>query len=209
LRERTFARALEDSALRAGHIPRLPFTRREAAAAVDVGAKGETLAALDFAANWGAATGGTLGQYRIVHFASHGLLDALHPELSGIMLSLVDVRGRPQPGFLGLTDVYDLKLPAELVVLSGCQTGLGRQVRGEGLLGLTRGFMYAGAARVVSSLWKVDDRATAELMVRFYRALRTRAPAAALRAAQASMAQEPRWREPYYWAGFTLQGEWR
>jgi CHAT domain-containing protein len=211
-RERAFERALEDTALRSGHIPRLPFTRREAAAAVGLEPRSQTLAALDFAASWRAATSGALAQYRIVHFASHGLLDAQHPELSGIVLSLVDESGRSQPGFLGLTDVYDLKLPAELVVLSGCQTGLGRQVRGEGLLGLTRGFMYAGAARVVSSLWKVDDRATAELMTRFYGALRGKRklpPAAALRSAQASMAADARWRAPYYWAGFTLQGEWR
>jgi CHAT domain-containing protein len=211
-RGRALERALEDTALRSGRIPRLPFTRREAAAAVGLEPRSQTLSALDFAASWHAATSGALEQYRIVHFASHGLLDALHPELSGIVLSLVDENGRAQPGFLGLTDVYGMKLPAELVVLSGCQTGLGRQVRGEGLLGLTRAFMYAGAARVVSSLWKVDDRATAELMTRFYGALRGKKslpPAAALRAAQASMAADPRWRAPYYWAGFTLQGEWR
>jgi CHAT domain-containing protein len=153
-----------------------------------------------------------LSEYRIVHFASHGLLSVAHPELSGIVLTLVDERGRPQDGFLRLPDVYGLRLPADLVVLSGCQTGLGKEVRGEGLLSLTRGFMYAGAARVVSSLWKVDDRATAELMERFYRALRgprRPSPAAALREAQAALARDPRWRAPYYWAGFVLQGEWR
>jgi CHAT domain-containing protein len=208
---RVLERALEDSDLR-GRIPRLPFTRREAAAAAGAVRGPGILSALDFAASREAALAGGLSEYRIVHFASHGLLNVAHPELSGIVLSLVDQRGRAQDGFLRLHDVYGLKLPADLVVLSGCQTGLGREVRGEGLLSLTRGFMYAGAARVVSSLWKVDDRATAELMERFYRALRgpgQPTPAAALREAQASMAREARWRSPYYWAGFVLQGEWR
>jgi CHAT domain-containing protein len=212
LEARTLERAVDDVGLRSGHIPRLPFTRREADAATGAARPGEALRALDFAASRQAAKGGALSEYRIVHFASHGLLNVAHPELSGIVLSLVDERGRPRDGFLRLHDVYGLKLPADLVVLSGCQTGLGREVRGEGLLSLTRGFMYAGAARVVSSLWKVDDRATAELMERFYgamRAPRRLSPSAALRDAQARMAREPRWRAPYYWAGFVLQGEWR
>jgi CHAT domain-containing protein/tetratricopeptide (TPR) repeat protein len=212
LTARTLERAVDDVGLRGGHIPRLPFTRREAAAATGGARPGEALRELDFAASREAAKGGALSEYRIVHFASHGLLNVTHPELSGIVLSLVDERGRSRDGFLRLHDVYGLKLPADLVVLSGCQTGLGREIRGEGLLSLTRGFMYAGAARVVSSLWKVDDRATAELMERFYRVLRSPrrpSPASALREAQAQMAREARWRAPYYWAGFVLQGEWR
>jgi CHAT domain-containing protein len=102
-------------------------------------------------------------------------------------------------------------LGAELVVLSACRTALGRQIRGEGLVGLTRGFMYAGAQQVLASLWKVDDLATAELMQRFYRGLLKRGlrPAAALRAAQLELASSPRWSAPYYWAGFVLQGDWR
>ena len=104
-------------------------------------------------------------------------------------------------------------LPGEddLVVLAGCQTALGRSIRGEGLLGLSRGFLYAGASRVLASLWKVDDEATAELMKRFYRhMLQKNLPAAAaLRAAQIEMWQQKQWRSPYYWAGFVLQGEWK
>src|SRR5262249_13805085 len=104
-----------------------------------------------------------------------------------------------------------LKLPARLVVLSGCETAMGKQIRGEGLIGLTRGFMYAGATRVVASLWNVRDEATAELMKRFYSGmLREGKPAsAALQAAQISMLKDSNWKSPYYWAGFVIQGEWK
>ena len=108
---------------------------------------------------------------RIVHFATHGLLNGQHPELSGLVLSLVDESGRPQNGFLRLQEIYSLRLSADLVVLTACQTALGREVKGEGLVGLTRGFMYAGAQRVVASLWQVDDLATATLMKAFYRGM--------------------------------------
>jgi CHAT domain-containing protein len=102
-------------------------------------------------------------------------------------------------------------MPADLVVLSACQTALGKEIRGEGMIGLTRGFMYAGARRVVASLWQVDDLATAELMARFYRGMLNEKlrPAEALRRAQLEMAGQKRWSSPYFWAGFTLQGEWR
>ncbi|MGH9855441.1 MAG: CHAT domain-containing protein, partial [Blastocatellia bacterium] len=128
-----------------------------------------------------------------------------------IVLSLVDQQGRPQDGFLRLHDIYNLNLPAELVVLSACDSALGREIKGEGLVGLTRGFMYAGAARVAASLWKVDDEATAELMAQFYqRMLNDRmSPAAALREAQIAIWRQPRWNAPYYWAAFVMQGEWK
>jgi CHAT domain-containing protein len=166
---------------------------------------------LDFAANRDMAQSKGLGQYRFVHFATHGLLDNDHPELSGLVFSLVDRQGKPQEGFLNLEDVYNLSLPADMVVLSACETGLGKQINGEGLVGLTRGFMYAGASRVVASLWQVDDVATAELMRRFYKALLEDGlpPAQALRRAQIDMQQEKRWEDPYYWAAFTIQGEWK
>ena len=108
-------------------------------------------------------------------------------------------------------DIYNLRLDADLVVLSACQTALGKEIRGEGLVGLTRGFMYAGASRVLASLWSVEDRATAELMGSFYRGMLREglSPAAALRKAQLEMAKNPYRRSPYYWAGFSLQGEWR
>jgi CHAT domain-containing protein len=124
---------------------------------------------------------------------------------------MMNEQGEPQDGFLRFYDIYNLKLNADLVVLSACQTALGKEVQGEGLIGLTRGFMYAGAPRVVASLWRVDDRATAELMKRFYQGMLKEGlrPAAALRAAQVSMLKEKGWSAPNYWAAFTLQGEWR
>jgi CHAT domain-containing protein len=189
---------------------RLPFTRKEATAITALVPAGERLEQLDFDASLASARSENLSHYRIVHFATHGFLNSRHPELSGIMLSLVDEQGREQNGFLRAHEIYDLKLPAELVVLSGCRTGLGREVRGEGLIGLTRAFMHAGAARVMVSLWDVHDEATAELMARFYSRLlgpEKLSPAAALRAAQRSMSEDKRWASPYFWAGFTLQGE--
>ena len=125
-----------------------------------------------------------LGTYRFVHFATHGFLDSVHPELSGLVFSLVDRDGVEVPGFVSAAEVFGLKLPVDLVVLSARQTALGKEIRGEGIVGLTRGFMYAGAPRVAASLWKVDDAATAALMSRFYRGMlgpRKLRPAAALR----------------------------
>jgi CHAT domain-containing protein len=127
------------------------------------------------------------------------------------VLSLVDEQGKPQDGFLRVHEIYNLNLPAELVVLSACQTGLGKEIKGEGLVGLTRGFMYAGARRVVVSLWNVNDKATAELMQRFYRGILkgNQTPAAALRTAQTEMWRQKQWHSPYYWAAFVQQGEWK
>ena len=194
-----------------GRLERLSFSRREAEAILALVPVESRLGALDFDASRATASSPELANYRIVHFATHGLLNSRHPELSGIVLSLVEKDGRPKEGFLRLHDLYKLRLKADLVVLSACRTALGKDVRGEGLVGLTRGFMYAGAPRVVASLWNVRDAATAELMARFYRGMLRQglAPAAALRQAQVSMWKEPRFRAPYYWAGFVLQGEWR
>jgi CHAT domain-containing protein len=139
------------------------------------------------------------------------LINSEHPELSGLALSLVDEHGKPQDGFLRMSEIFNLRLPADLVVLSACQTALGKEIKGEGLVGLTRGFMYAGAERVVASLWQVDDQATAQLMRHFYHGMLkdNLRPAAALRAAQIEMSKSSRWSSPYYWAGFVIQGEWR
>ena len=169
------------------------------------------MAALNFHASLATVKSPALAEYRIVHFATHGLLDTERPELSAIVLSLVDEQGQPQDGFMRLREIYNLNLPAELVMLSACQTGLGKEIRGEGLVGLTRGFMYAGAARVGTSLWKVDDAATAELMSHFYLAVLKdgKTPAAALRHAQMKMWPQKRWQSPYYWAAFVLQGDWK
>jgi CHAT domain-containing protein len=167
--------------------------------------------ALDFAANRETALSDDLVNYRIVHFATHGYLDAKNPKFSGLLLSLCDERGSPRLGFISTPKVFGMKLNADLVVLSACQTGLGREVRGEGLVGLTRAFMYAGSPRVVVSLWKVDDRATSELMKSFYAEMLKsgKTPAAALRAAQIATWQHDGWRAPFYWAPFVLQGDWR
>src|SRR6266511_1575565 len=191
---------------------RLLSTRREAGAISALVPERERMQALDFEASRTTALRPELGEYRIVHFATHGMLNNIHPELSGIVLSLVDKEGQPQDGFLRLQDIYNLKLPAELVVLSACQTGLGKEIKGEGLIGLTRGFMYAGAPRIVASLWKLDERATSELMKRFYQGMlgpEALRPAGALRQAQLSIWKQKQWREPYYWAAFVLQGEWK
>jgi CHAT domain-containing protein len=195
-----------------GRLQRLRFSREEARSILRLVLPEERKEALDFDANLETAKSPDLGQYRFVHFATHGVLNTQQPELSGVILSLVDREGKSTPGFLAAADVFNLKLPAELVVLSGCQTALGKEVKGEGLVGLTRGFFYAGAARVVSSLWKVDDVATAELMARFYEGMLGTArlrPAAALREAQEAMWKKRWHRAPYYWAAFVLQGEWR
>ena len=192
-------------------LARLFWSRREAEAIAALAPPDQTMVALDFAADLARAEGPDLASYRAVHFATHGVIDTREPALSGLVLSLVDRRGLPQDGFLDLHAIYNLRLKADLVVLSGCETALGKEVRGEGLVGLIRGFMYAGAPRVVASLWRVEDRATAELMSRFYRALweEGRPPAAALRAAQLAVAGERRWRDPYFWAGWVLVGDWR
>lgn len=192
-------------------MPRLAFSRREADAILAIVPAGEGMTALNFQASRATATSPALSQYRILHFATHGVLDSQRPELSAIVLSLVDEQGQPQNGFIRLHEIYNLNLPADLVMLSACQTGLGKEIRGEGLVGLTRGFMYAGAARVGTSLWKVDDSATATLMGRFYQAMlrEGKSPSASLRAAQLEMLKQRRWQSPYYWAAFTMQGEWR
>ncbi|MCY7346319.1 MAG: CHAT domain-containing protein, partial [Pyrinomonadaceae bacterium] len=176
-----------------------------------VSPKNLSLKQVDFKANKTQIFNSDLEQYRMLHFATHGLLNSQHPELSGLVLSLIDENGRDIDGFLRLQDIYNLKLSADLVVLSACNTALGKDIKGEGLVGLTRGFMYAGAPRVVASLWKVDDAATAELMTIFYRKMLAEnlRPAAALRAAQTEMMKQPRWKSPYYWSPFIIQGEWK
>jgi CHAT domain-containing protein len=201
----SLARAMQDVRLN-----RLWFTRLEADAIV-ANTSGRRMKAVDFRASRSTATSTELSQYRIVHFATHGILDSKNPELSGLVFSMVDINGKSQNGFLDLQDVYNLNLPVEMVVLSACETGLGKEIDGEGLLGLTRGFMYAGASRVVASLWRVSDVGTAQLMGKFYKALGQDGmrPVAALRSAQIQMWRQKRWASPYYWAGFQIQGEWK
>jgi CHAT domain-containing protein/tetratricopeptide (TPR) repeat protein len=208
--ESDLVRSARDIGVDGFRLARLPFTRKEAQAILEMVPARERLAALDFAASQFTVFRPELAQYRYVHIATHGLLNSLRPELSGIVLSLVNERGADQDGFLRAHEVFDLRLPVEMVVLSGCQTGLGKEIKGEGLVGLTRGFMYAGASRVMVSLWEVNDQATSRLMARLYQGLlgkRRLSPAAALREAQVSIWRDKRWNAPYYWAAFTLQGE--
>jgi CHAT domain-containing protein len=190
---------------------RLMFSNEEAEYITGYAPRSATLKATGFEANRQLVASGKLSRYRIIHFATHGLINSEHPELSGLVLSLVDENGKPQDGFLRMSEIFNLQLPADLVVLSACQTAIGKEINGEGLVGLTRGFMYAGAERVVASLWQVDDEATSQLMRYFYRCMLKEGlrPAAALRAAQIEMSKSSRWSSPYYWAGFVIQGEWR
>ena len=190
---------------------RLRYTRNEADRILALVPEAQRFQAFDFNASRQIATNPDLAQYQIIHFATHGLLDPVNPELSGIVLSLYNQKGNPEDGFLRLHDIFNLNLPAELVVLSACQTGLGENVKGEGLVGLTRGFMYAGARRVVVSLWSVNDAATSELMAKFYQKMLQEGqnPVKALREAQLEMWNSSNRKSPYYWAAFTVQGDWR
>lgn len=196
---------------RAGGLDRLTWSRREAEQIAAAAEGRQVLLALDFEASRDLATSPRLSGYRILHFATHGILDTRHPQLSGLALSQVDEQGRPREGFLRLHDIYQMRLSADLAVLSGCETALGKNLRGEGIIGLTHGFFHAGASQVLASLWPVRDRATAELMQRFYRGMLREGlpPSAALRQAQIEMWRERTWRDPFYWAAFVLQGDWQ
>lgn len=156
------------------------------------------------------ATSSEVSDYRILHFATHGFFNSFQPELSGVVLSLFDDNGNEQEGYLSANHIYNLRLSADLVVLSACQTGLGKDIRGEGILGITRGFMYAGAERVMFTIWSVNDKSTSVLMTKFYTALKEGStPSLALRQAQISMWKDKKWSAPYYWAAFQIQGEWK
>jgi CHAT domain-containing protein len=200
-------RALEG--LRSG-AARLTHSSEEADAISKAAPSGTTLIAVGFDATREMAMNARLGDYQIVHFATHGFLDSEHPELSGIVLTMVDKNGIDKNGVMPLHDIYNLDLAAEVTVLSACQTALGKDIKGEGLVGLTHSFISAGSKSVVASLWKVDDRATAALMAAFYQSMLQEGltPAAALRAAKLKVMQDKRWSAPYYWAGFVVQGEY-
>ena len=149
--------------------------------------------------------------YRVVHVATHGLLNAQRPQFSGLVLSLIG--NKTDDGFLRTDEIFNLKLGAPLVILSACETGLGKEKRGEGVIGLTRAFMYAGAPTVGVSLWSVADKSTAELMTSFYKGfLGSSTPSSssqALRDAQLAMISGKKYSAPFYWAPFVLVGDWR
>ena len=193
------------------NFSRLPSTLQEAKMIATAAPFGSTELVTGFQANKSAAMSGAFSQHKILHFATHGIINNEHAQLSGIVLSLIDQQGNAESGFLRLPDIYKMHLDCDLVVLSACRSGLGKQINGEGFIGLTRGFMCAGARAVIASLWKVDDEATAELMSHLYDAMLREhlSPAAALQKAKRIMQAHPRWHHPYFWAGFVLQGDYR
>ncbi|MBF2017868.1 MAG: tetratricopeptide repeat protein [Rivularia sp. T60_A2020_040] len=190
---------------------RLPGTRTEAETILKLVPKENSLEVFDFEANYNWATSSALNQFRILHFATHGFVNDANPELSGIVLSLVDKQGKDIRGYLRLGDLFNLDYPADLIVLSACETGLGKEIQGEGLVGLTRGLMYAGGERLVVSLWQVSDEGTAVFMQEFYKEMlqNGKSPNEALRATQLKMWSQDKWRNPNYWAAFAFLGEWR
>jgi len=191
-------------------LPRLSSTLHEAEAIARLSSGQDRLISTGLAAKLDNVTDNRLNNFQIIHFATHGVFDDLHPELSGIVLSLVDENGRQRDGYVQLNTIYAMHLNADLVVLSACRSGLGQAMTGEGILSITRGFMYAGARSVVASLWKVNDEATLELMQRFYQAMfiEGQRPSAALRTAKLAMWTQPRWRPPYFWAAFVIEGDY-
>lgn len=195
------------------YIPRLPASRDEANAIATVLSTRDSKlvhVALDFDANRENVLNNGLSGFRFVHFATHGIIDAQHPEMSALILSLISRRGKRQDGYLRLGDIYKLKLSADLVVLSSCESALGKDLESEGIIGLPRGFLYAGAKSVIASLWKVDDAATAKLMTSLYRRVSGgESPSSALRGAQIEMAHDEQWSSPSYWAAFVLEGDYR
>ncbi len=193
-------------------FPPLLYSRQEAEAILAFAPAAERFAVFDQDASRATVLSGPLRDYRFLHFATHGSFAATDPGGGQLVLAQAGPHGRQEPnGFLHLADIYELKLRADLVVLSACDSALGREVRGEGIMGMTRGFFYAGAERVLVSLWNVNDRVTVELMQHFYHGILKEglSPAAALREAQNAIRSQDRWQAPYYWAGFTLQGEWK
>jgi CHAT domain-containing protein len=194
-------------------LARLPSTADEANAIAALVPETDRYVALGFEANREQVMSMELADYRFVHFATHGTANTNYPALSSLVLSRFDAQGQHREGELRLYDVFDLELNATLVALSACNTALGGQIRGEGLIGLAQGFMYAGARSMLVSLWQVPDRATAELMTRFYRHMldpqHPRKPAEALRMAQMALSENPRWRHPFFWGAFVLLGDWQ
>ncbi len=182
----------------------LPYARQEARAISKI-AVGDTTILQGIEASKHNLLAQPLQNYSIVHFATHALADRREQAMSGLVLSS---NGNTTNNLLLIPEITQLQLPVELVVLSGCETAIGENLQGEGLMGLSRAFFEAGAKRVVASLWPVQDKATAQLMSHFYQALLIdkQSPAVALQQAQQQIASQRRWRDPYYWAGFVLQG---
>jgi CHAT domain-containing protein len=209
LRSAELTRALSDLH-ETGAILNLPGSRLEALSIQRILGPSRTQLALGYEANRDAVLGGMLAKARVVHFATHGLLDAKRPENSGLVLALFNMQGQAQEGYLRVSDIRGLKLSADLVVLSSCESALGKDMGSEGIIGLPRAFLYAGAQRVIASLWKVDDEAAATLMSHFYEELKNgKNPTAALNQAQLKLRRNPKFQDPYFWSAFFLEGEYR
>ena len=208
-RAESAVRALENLQRGSG-LRRLTHASEEADAIAAAAPRGTTMIAKGFDATRETAMNERLGEYQILHFATHGFFDDEHPELSGIVLTMVDKNGVDKNGVMPLHDIYSMDLSAEVTVLSACQTALGKDIKGEGVVGFTHSFISAGSKSVVASLWKVDDQATEALMADLYPSMLQKgmSPAAALRAAKLKVMQDTRWHAPYYWAGFIVQGEY-
>jgi CHAT domain-containing protein len=206
------ARTAEHPAMPADDLklPRLRFSRLEADAIDTLGTQ-QTRKAVDFEAARQLLVGASIRNFGIVHLATHAILDPIRPDLSKVILSAFDSRGKSVEPSVRLHEIYTLDLRARLVTLSACRSATGASLPGEGLVSLTRGFQYAGAASVLATLWDVEDRSTAKWMEEFYRSLLVKKQSAAtsVRSAILALKQNPSWSHPYYWAGFVLQGEWR
>lgn len=206
---KTVAESFWSEATPVGHLRRLSYAAQEVTEIEAAAGASHVNPVVGFAASADRVRSLDWSRFDVVHFATHAFLNPVQPDLSNILLSRVDASGRPQAGALWFSDIASMHMPVDLVVLSACQTANGDRLPGEGLVGLSYSFFIAGSRRVVGSLWDVDDAATAELMRRFYQALYQGAvsPAEALRSAQMAIAEVPRWSNPYYWAGFTLEGD--
>jgi CHAT domain-containing protein len=192
-------------------LARLNASQDEADAIVEIVGASASTAFGGAAATRERVLDASIADYKIIHFATHGLINEERPELSGIVLSQVDQNGQSGNGVVRLQDIYAMNIRADAVILSACSTGIGKEVKGEGLMSLNNAFLQVGAKSVVSSLWKVDDYAARELMKNFYRELTsgTMTTAQALRRAQIKLRQDPQYQSPFYWAAFTAQGDFQ
>jgi CHAT domain-containing protein len=192
-------------------LPRLNASKDEADSIINIVGSSKSQAFSGFSANRQQLLNSNVSDFKIIHFATHSLVNEERPELSGIVLSRFDEKGEKLDEFVRLQDIYAMNLNNDLVVLSACNTGNGKEVKGEGLMSLNNAFLQVGAKSVLSSLWKVDDNATKELMKDFYQGLASEkmTTAEALRQAQIKLAKNPQYKSPFYWAAFTIQGDFQ
>jgi CHAT domain-containing protein len=190
-------------------LSRLSYATREAQAIAQQAPSRDAYVVTGFDASLGTLQQIDLSQFRVVHFATHAAIHDADPERSGITLSLVRPNGKPQPGFASAGELAKLRLASDLFVLSGCETAIGPLVRGEGMVSLARPLFRAGTRAVLATLWPVEDEASAAFMKEYYRVLlrENGTPASALRAAQESLWRTDRWKDPFFWSGYTLLGD--